>query len=232
MRGNAHVRFGGRAGETHITRVAQGAPVRPYYFNVRLQKDRPCVLVVVGATEDGHKELLAIQDGERESHLSWLHLLQDLKARGLKEHSFLAGADGASGFWKALEEALPGARAQQCWVHKTAWGYPFNRSASRPPSVFGRRPPRPVCPWAFQARGMPSPFGRLGGRLPRPSAGNEILETHRLVGHGQLEHAIKHHAAAAGAAAIEAEHELVEVVAHVGTVGGPLMRSQQPPLGQ
>ena len=112
------------------------------------------------------------------------------------------------------------------------WGYPFNRSASRPPSVFGRRPPRPVCPWAFQARGMPSPFGRLGGQLPRPSAGNEILETHRLVGHGQLEHAIKHHAAAAGAAAIEAEHELVEVVAHVGTVGGPLMRSQQPPLGQ
>ena len=73
---------------------------------------------------------------------------------------------------------------------------------------------------------------RLGGQLPRPSAGNEILETHRLVGHGQLEHAIKHHAAAAGAAAIEAEHELVEVVAHVGTVGGPLMRSQQPPLGQ
>ena len=51
--------------------MAQGAPVRPYYFNVRLQKDRPCVLVVVGATEDGHKELLAIQDGERESHLSW-----------------------------------------------------------------------------------------------------------------------------------------------------------------
>ena len=90
------------------------------YFNVRLQKDRPCVLVVVGATEDGHKELLAIQHGERESHLSWLHLLQDLKARGLKEHSFLAVADGASGFWKALEEALPGARAQQCWVHKTA----------------------------------------------------------------------------------------------------------------
>ena len=70
------------------------------YFNVRLQKDRPCVLVVVGATEDGHKELLAIQDGERESHLSWLHLLQDLKARGLKEHSFLAVADGALGFWR------------------------------------------------------------------------------------------------------------------------------------
>ena len=90
------------------------------YFNVRLHKDRPCVLVVVGATADGHKELLAIQDGERESHLSWLHLLQDLKARGLQEHAFLAVADGALGFWKALEEALPGARAQQCWVYKTA----------------------------------------------------------------------------------------------------------------
>ena len=77
-------------------------------------------LVVVGATEDGHKELLAIQDGERESHLSWLHLLQDLKARGLKGHAFLAVADGALGSWKALEEALPGARIQQCWVHKTA----------------------------------------------------------------------------------------------------------------
>ena len=64
----------------------------------------------------GHKELLAIQDGERESHLSWLHLLQDLKARGLKEHSFLAVADGALGFWKALEEALPGAlRVDERW---------------------------------------------------------------------------------------------------------------------
>ena len=131
----------------------------------------------------------------------------------------------AAGHYSVNEIAGPGR-------NKSTWGYPFNRSASRPPSVFGRRPPRPVCPWAFQARGMPSPFGRLGGQLPRPSAGNEILETHRLVGHGQLEHAIKHHAAAAGAAAIEAEHELVEVVAHVGTVGGPLMRSQQPPLGQ
>ena len=90
------------------------------YFNVRLQKDRPCVLVVVGATQDGHKELLAIQDGERESYLSWLHLLQDLKARGLQQHALLAVADGALGFWKALEEALPGARIQQCWVHKTA----------------------------------------------------------------------------------------------------------------
>ena len=90
------------------------------YLNVRLEKDRPCVLVVVGATADGHKELLAIQDGERESTLSWQHLLQDLKARGLHDRAFLAIADGALGFWKAMEEVFPGVRAQQCWVHKTA----------------------------------------------------------------------------------------------------------------
>ena len=90
------------------------------YFNVRLTKDRPCVLVVVGATEDGHKQLLAIQDGERESQLSWQHLLQDLKARGVKESPLLAVADRALGFWKALEEEFPGVPAQQCWVHKTA----------------------------------------------------------------------------------------------------------------
>ena len=76
--------------------------------------------MLVGATEDGHKELLAIQDGERESQLSWQHLLQDLKARGMKESPLLAIADGALGFWKALEEAFPGVPHQQCWVHKTA----------------------------------------------------------------------------------------------------------------
>ena len=90
------------------------------FFNVRLSKDRPCVLVLVGATEEGHKELLAIQDGERESQLSWQHLLQDLKARGMKESPLLAIADGALGFWRALEEAFPGVPHQQCWVHKTA----------------------------------------------------------------------------------------------------------------
>ncbi|MDP6527175.1 MAG: transposase, partial [Kiritimatiellia bacterium] len=71
-------------------------------------------------TADGHKELLAIQDGERESALSWQHLLQDLKARGLTDSAFLAVADGALGFWRAVEEVFPAVRAQQCWVHKTA----------------------------------------------------------------------------------------------------------------
>lgn len=90
------------------------------YFNVRLEKDRPCVLVVVGATKDGRKELLAIQDGERESELSWKNLLLDLKARGFEDGPCLAIADGALGFWKALPEVFPGSRLQPCWVHKTA----------------------------------------------------------------------------------------------------------------
>ena len=90
------------------------------YFNVRLQPDRPCVLVVVGATHDGRKELLAVVDGERESYLSWRHLLEDLKARGLTEGPCIAVGDRALGFWKALREAYPRTREQQCWVHKTA----------------------------------------------------------------------------------------------------------------
>ena len=90
------------------------------YFNVRLQPERPCVLVVIGATKDGTKELLAVMDGERESYLSWLQLLQDLKARGLTEDPCIAVGDRSLGFWKALREVFPRTREQQCWVHKTA----------------------------------------------------------------------------------------------------------------
>ena len=67
MRGNAHVRFGGRAGETHITRVAQGAPVRPYYVKAGLEKEKAALLVVIGAMSDGRKEVLTIVPGYRES---------------------------------------------------------------------------------------------------------------------------------------------------------------------
>ena len=90
------------------------------YFKVRLQPDRPCVLVVIGATKDGTKELLAVVDGERESYLSWLSLLQDLKARGLTEDPCIAVGDGSLGFWQALREVFPRTREQRCWVHKTA----------------------------------------------------------------------------------------------------------------
>ena len=90
------------------------------YFNVRLDKDRPCVLVLVGATAEGCKEVIAIEDGQRESKLSWQTLLRDLKARGLTIDPFLAVGDGALGFWAALEEEYPRTKHQRCWVHKTA----------------------------------------------------------------------------------------------------------------
>ena len=90
------------------------------HFNVRLDTDRPCMLVIMGTLEDGTKELVAIQDGHRESKASWLELLRDLKARGLSQGPMLSVGDGALGFWRALEETYPESREQRCWVHKTA----------------------------------------------------------------------------------------------------------------
>jgi len=90
------------------------------YFNIRLEEDRQCILVLMGATADGTKELIAIQDGFRESEQSWLGLLLDCKARGLIIAPHLAVGDGALGFWKALRQVFPTTREQRCWVHKTA----------------------------------------------------------------------------------------------------------------
>ena len=90
------------------------------HFNVRLEEDRQCILVLMGATADGHKELIALADGYRESEQSWLTLLVDLKHRGLKLDPKLATGDGALGFWKALPQAFPTTKEQRCWVHKTA----------------------------------------------------------------------------------------------------------------
>jgi transposase-like protein len=90
------------------------------YFNIRLEEDRQCILVLMGATADGTKELIAIQDGFRESEQSWLGLLLDCQARGLIVAPHLAVGDGALGFWKALNQVYPTTREQRCWVHKTA----------------------------------------------------------------------------------------------------------------
>ena len=90
------------------------------YFNIRLTDDRPCILVLMGALEDGTKELIAMIDGERESAQSWLELLVDAKSRGLIDAPMLATGDGALGFWKALRQVYPSTRHQRCWVHKTA----------------------------------------------------------------------------------------------------------------
>ena len=90
------------------------------YFKVRLSDQRPCLLVIMGALEDGTKELVAIWDGERESKLSWRELLGDLKRRGVAEAPLLCVGDGGLGFWAAAREELPSAREQRCLVHKTA----------------------------------------------------------------------------------------------------------------
>lgn len=89
------------------------------YFNIRLEEDRPCILVLMGATEDGQKELLAIVDGYRESEQSWTELLLDVRSRGLAVDPKLATGDGALGFWKALPKVFPKTRAQRCWFHKS-----------------------------------------------------------------------------------------------------------------
>jgi transposase-like protein len=90
------------------------------HFNVRLEGERACILVVIGATADGDKELLAVHDGVRESEQSWKEVLLDLKARGLEISPEVAVGDGALGFWKALPKVYPTTRTQRCWVHKTA----------------------------------------------------------------------------------------------------------------
>ncbi|MGA2641705.1 MAG: IS256 family transposase [Spirochaetia bacterium] len=90
------------------------------YFNVRLEDERSCILVVIGGNYKGEKELLGVRDGFRESEQSWKELLLELKGRGLEIDPKLAIADGALGFWKALPQVYPSTRTQRCWVHKTA----------------------------------------------------------------------------------------------------------------
>jgi len=90
------------------------------HFNIRLEEDRQCILVLMGATADGRKELIAVVDGFRESEQSWRALLLDMKSRGLVVDPKLATGDGALGFWKAIAQVYPNTREQRCWVHKTA----------------------------------------------------------------------------------------------------------------
>jgi transposase-like protein len=90
------------------------------YFNVRLDTDRQCLLVIIGARPDGTKELVAIEDGFRESADSWRSLLRDVKRRGVTQGPAVAVGDGALGFWAAVAEEYPQTRPQRCWVHKTA----------------------------------------------------------------------------------------------------------------
>ncbi|MBV9577777.1 MAG: IS256 family transposase [Chloroflexi bacterium] len=89
------------------------------HFNIRLEEDRLCCLVLIGVRADGHKELVAVGDGYRESIESWSELPRDLKRRGMRAPVLTIG-DGALGFWGALREVFPDSREQRCWVHKIA----------------------------------------------------------------------------------------------------------------
>jgi transposase-like protein len=103
------------AGKEYVYLWADGV-----HFGVRLEDASQCILVVIGATVDGKKELLAMLDGYRESAESWKELLLDLKQRGLTVDPKVAVGDGALGFWKALPQVFGSTREQRCWVHKTA----------------------------------------------------------------------------------------------------------------
>jgi transposase-like protein len=89
------------------------------YSNVRMD-DRLCLLVIIGVTEQGRKELVVVEDGQRESEASWKELLTGLRERGLTTAPKLAVGDGAMGFWAALSKVYPETEHQRCWVHKTA----------------------------------------------------------------------------------------------------------------
>ena len=86
------------------------------HLKVRLEQDKVCLLVMVGVRADGTKELVALDDGHRESTESWADLLRSCKRRGMRA-PVLAVSDGALGFWAALREAFPETREQRCWFH-------------------------------------------------------------------------------------------------------------------
>jgi putative transposase len=90
------------------------------YLQARMEDNAECMLVLIGATPEGKKELVGFQTGARESAQSWRELLIDIKRRGLEIAPDLAVGDGALGFWKAIDEVFPATRHQRCWVHKTA----------------------------------------------------------------------------------------------------------------
>ena len=89
------------------------------FLQARMEDHGECMLVLIGATPEGKKELIGFQVGVRESTQSWRELMIDVKRRGLQIAPEIAVGDGALGFWKALDEVFPGTRHQRCWVHKT-----------------------------------------------------------------------------------------------------------------
>src|SRR5262252_6184619 len=110
---------GRRSAPPKLAQVPHRALMGMAHVQARLEDEAQCLLVIIGATPEGKKELVGLIDGVRESGQSWKELLLDLKRRGLAIGPELAVADGALGFWRAIEEVWPKTRGQRCWVHKT-----------------------------------------------------------------------------------------------------------------
>ena len=146
------------------------------YFNVRLDEERSCVLVLIGALEDGTKELLAVVDGYRESTQSWRELLQQLKRQGLQTAPKLAIGDGSLGFWLALREEYGPVAQQRCWVHKTA-----NILDKMPKSVQGRAKQLVHEMYLSPTRKTASEaYDQFIAKLP-----GQVPKSHRVPGKGQ-----------------------------------------------
>jgi putative transposase len=136
-------------------------------------KAAECMLVLIGATPEGKKELVGLQTGVRESAQSWRELLVDIKQRGLEIAPDLAVGDGALGFWKAIEEVFQGTRHQRCWVHKTAnvlnkvaLSVQINQYESRPSRDLRRADPCGGRGRDRRVRRQIRRQVRQGGRLP------------------------------------------------------------------
>ena len=136
------------------------------YSNVRLD-DRLCLLVIIGVTDQGHKELVAVEDGYRESETSWLEVLTGLRLRGLDTSPKLAVGDGALGFWNAMAKSYPDTKHQRCWVHKTA-----NVLAAVPKSVQGKLREALKEIWMAETKesaeqAFKQTVGRFGDKYPK-----------------------------------------------------------------
>lgn len=169
------------------------------FLQARMEDHGECMLVLIGATQEGKKELIGFQVGVRESAQSWRELLIDVKQRGLQIAPEIAVGDGALGFWRALDEIFPGTRHQRCWVHKTVnvlgkvplsvqitmnedlckvyWA-PNRASAEAAINVFTRETPCQI-----------RPGGRMSGQGSRRAAGLLRLSCRAL---GSLAHDQSH----------------------------------------
>jgi putative transposase len=124
------------------------------HVQARLEDAAQCLLVIIGATPEGKKELVGLIDGVRESAQSWKELLLDLKRRGLAIGPELAVADGALGFWQAIEQVWPKTRGQRCWVH-IAGRHPHFQRGARSPRRSGWRRPRRMRSWRSMSSSKP-----------------------------------------------------------------------------